>query len=523
MALPVLITDSNGNTLNQTPTRLKALRQAVIAKLFNGFIGSDLRGNRIAEQLAQITQVLSRTATNEPTAYENGLVKTSATGAANLLTRQVERAISQVLGRSPGKGSEGFMKALYGTFPTTKNGKVMFTPARSVVSLYSPYGEGNQVISGSNGMGLTGQLPIEQANLYRQASIIAYDALKVLESIAPFDPTADIDAVEALKALIRSQLNSLVEEFGRLDEPRPDRVNLYFRTLDTNLDEIGIRGRLSNENNVGGYAPVDLEEVFPVTLDDEAQVAALELLKNYVDTLEDIWTRFLNISGSEQVSGHYSERLARVSILLPVVADSNVSFMAALDSIGFTESERRSDAALFTSLDNLGETLFALSINDPLNTDPDNPIVDPDNPGSPQFPITITVDPVSLPKITLNDFNDWLDRFTTLEAPTVLADSGRFGLEFVTDQADTLFWVIAIVLDFIQQSNQLNNPIFRAGESLLERILSFDRVRQTLLELAFQLDTLADFGVEAGTNDLINLSSGDIRRNSGSAIVRQPN
>jgi hypothetical protein len=495
MALPVLIKDNLGKTLEQTPTRLKALREAIITELFNGFIGSDLREDRIAEQLAQIAQVLGRSATNEPTAYENGLVKTSATGAANLLTRQVERAISQVLGRSPGKGSTGFIKALDSAFPTGKNGQVTFKPSRSAVSLFSPAGEGNQVLSDNNGATLTGQLPIEQANLYRQASIVANDALKVLASIEPFDPTADIDAVEALKALIRTQINSLVEEFGRLDEPRVDLVNLYLRTIDANLDELGIRGRLSNDNGFsrngsGGSTQIDLEEVFPVTLDDEAQVAALELLKNYRNTLEDIFLRFLDVSESEQVSGHFSERLARVSILLPVVADSNISFMAALDSIGFTESERRSDASLFTSLDpNLSLTPFRLSI--------DNRVDDPDRRGL-NF---LDLQRVPLPNITLNDFNDWVDRFTTLEAPTVLADAGRFGLEFVTDQADTLFWVIATVLDFIQQSNDPDSPIFRRGDTLLERILAFDRVKQTLLELASQLDTLADFGVEAGTND----------------------
>jgi hypothetical protein len=478
---------------NFSPTQLQALRQAEIANLF---IQPKVLPNRnnpgIPEQLAQIVQVLSRSATNEPTAYEDGVVRTSATGTANLLTRQVERAISQVLGRSPGKGSTGFMKALNSAFPTVKNGQVMSTPARSVVSLYSPYGDGNQVISDSSGASLAGQLPIEQANLYRQASIVATDALKVLGSIEPFDPTADIDAVEALKALIRTQIDSLVAEFGRLDEPRADLVNLYLSTLVSNLDELGIRGRLSHNpaNN-------NLDDVFPVTLDDEAQVAALELLRNYRNTLEEIFNRFSVRSPSEQISGYYSERLARVSILLPVVADSNISFMAALDSVGFTESERRSDAALFTSLappkiSNPQLSPFQLSIGDNITI-----------PSLPNTTTTITLPLVPLPNITLNDFNDWIDRFTTLEAPSVLADSGRFGLDFVTDQADTLFWVIAIVLDFIQQSNDSKNNTlpFQPGDTLLERILSFDRVQQTLLELAFQLDTLADFGVEKGTND----------------------
>ncbi len=333
MAFPVPILINNvEKTLS--PEQLQFLRQSLIANLF---IQPARVGPGIPEQLAQIVQVLSRSATNEPTAYEDGLVRTSATGTANLLTRQVERAISQVLGRSPGKGSTGFMKALNSAFPTTRNGQVMSTPARSVVSLYSPYGDGNQVLSDSSGASLAGQLPIEQANLYRQASIVATDALQVLGSIEPFDPTADIDAVEALKALIRTQIDSLVAEFGRLDEPRNDLVNLYLCTIKDNLDELGIRGRLSNISTTisGKLIQNNFGNIFPVTLDDEAQVAALELLKNYRNTLKNISNRFLRESKSEKTSGHYSERLAKVSILLPVVADGNISFMAALDSIGY--------------------------------------------------------------------------------------------------------------------------------------------------------------------------------------------
>lgn len=451
------------------PIRLQILRQALLDNLF---IQDAVGEEPVSKQLAQIAQVLSRTATNEPTAYENGAVSTSATGTASLLTRQVERALTQVLGRAPGRGSDGFIKALNGAFPTAANGQVMFTPARSVVSLYSPNGAGNQFISGTNGTGLTGQLSVEQANLYRQTSIIATDALRVLEGLQPFDPTADIDAVEALRSLIRAQINSLIEEFGRLDKPRPDRVNVYITTLTNHLNQLGARARLGNTE--GGEGETSDDAGFPVTADDEAQVAALELLRNYVKTLQDIWARFPGISQSEQVSGRYSERLSRASILLPVITDSNASFKAAMDSIGFTESERRSDVALFTSL---GPTIrppednplkFSLSINNDVNP---------------------AIGPVSLPNITMNDFNEWVDRFTTIEAPSILATSGRFGLDFVTDQADTLFWVIGFVLDYI--TSDANGP----KERLLEKILKFDRVKQSLTELLFQLDTLADFGV----------------------------
>jgi hypothetical protein len=477
MAFPFPATSSR----TFTPTELQSLRQSLIDNAIIQPRGP--QGDLVAEQLAQITQVLSRTATNETTTYENGVVSTSATGTSNLLTRQVDRAITQVLGRSPGQGSAGFMKALYGAFPTAANGQVMLTPARSMVSLYSPYGTEKQIYSdgggfggyaGSNSNGLGGQLSVEQANLYRQASVIATDALRVLAGIEPFDPTADVDAVEALRTLVQSQINTLVEEFGRIDEPRPDRVNVYFNTLLINVNQMGDRARLSSSRT--GFSGSSGLIVFPVTAEDEAQIAALDLLKNYINTLKNIWIDFLGTSPSEALSNNYSERLTRVNILLPVIASSNTSFMAAMDSVGLTESERRSDAALFTSINS---DSFPLSI--------DGSSVPGGEIGS-----------VSLSNITVNDFNEWVDRFTTIEAPSILATSGRFGLDFVTDQADTLFWVIGFVLDAI---NIRSGPNGTTSETFLETFLKFERVKQTLNELVFQLDTLADFAVQPPSNN----------------------
>jgi hypothetical protein len=98
-----------------------------------------------------------------------------------------------------------------------------------------------------------------------------------------------------------------------------------------------------------------------------------------------------------------------------------------------------------------------------------------------------------LPDITVNDFNEWVERFATIEAPSILSASGQFGLDFVTDQADTLFWVIGIVLSEIKRVPDAGDPV--KSSLLLDKVLSFERVQQTLSELLFQLDTLADLGV----------------------------
>jgi hypothetical protein len=504
MAFPVVGTLISSKPLEQNEAakqelrqskRLQIMRQDLLNKLFSQQTGTKQKDD-VAQQLAQIAQVLGRSAGNEPTIYDNGSFRSSASGSASVLTQQVERALTQVLGRTPGRGYDGFVNALNCAFPTDAYGKVMTTPSKSVVSLagngnysnvgdgfYSPASLGNYPAAGSgyspaptNSAGV-GQLSVEQANLYRQASINAADALRVLEALQPFDPIADIDAVEALRALIRSQINTLVDEFGRIDEPRRERVESYLNTLNASILQMGELARLKNRvaSSIRGTTDeTDETDVFPVTLSDETQVAGFELLNNYTDTLRAIWNQFLKTNkGTNTVTGRYSERLSRSYIMLPVISDSNTSFMAAMDSIGFTTSERRSDAALFS--------IFGT----PRSTD------DPRNETSIDLPFLESVDPtpfrVILPDITVNDFNEWVERFATIEAPSILSASGQFGLDFVTDQADTLFWVIGIVLAAVKDDT--------TNSLLLDKVLSFERVQQTLSELLFQLDTLADLGV----------------------------
>lgn len=187
------------------------------------------------------------------------------------------------------------------------------------------------------------------------------------------------------------------------------------------------------------------------TTADESQIAGFELLLNYVDSLEASWKRYLEQTDPNQQVNvpMFSERLSRASILLPAIAGSNVSFMAAMDSIGFTENERRSSAAKFTTMGT----------------------------GNPP-----------LPAITVNDLNEWLDRFADIEAPYLLADSGQYGLDFVTNQADKLFLVVVPILAHIKAARTLNlNDM-----PLLAKVLVHERVSWSLDELLAQLGALAD-------------------------------
>ncbi len=452
------------NILQLRAKHFKALRSGLMFKLFsNQSVANQDQNTQI---LNDIANSFSRYAANQQTAFDSGAARSSSSNDATSMERQVQRALTQVLGRSPGRGANSFMSALNGAFPaqaTSDGQQVAFTPSRSVVSLYQPGGSangtypmmGNSTIAGD---GYAGTISARQANLYRQASIIASDAQRVLNGLTPFVPEAENDQVEALRALVRSEINALVDEFGRVDEPRKDRVLAYFSALKLHIKGFGSRAFLDNPPLAS-------------TVDDETQTAGFELLKSYERTLRQTWDTFFNTDTLSPKSFSLSERVERANILLPIVAQVNNDFEAAMDSVGFTESERRSMAARFDTLAGFG--LVPQGID------------------------------TQLPAISVYDLNDWVDRFASLEGPSILSDSGQYGLDFVTDQADKLFWVLAPVISILEADESANV----LGNTMLEQVLSNERVRFAINNLLSQLNALADLSVPGGGENLLSLTA----------------
>src|SRR5256714_5638440 len=325
--------------------QLKGLRAGLLKQLFAK--QRLLDSNPQTQVLNDIASSFSRYAAYQQTAFDSGASRSSSSNDASSMERVVQRAFNQVLGGATGRGHNSFMNALNGAFPTiaTSEGQqVVFTPARSMVSLYRSdgYTNGANPMNGyrtgtTSADGYAGTIAARQANLYREASIIAGDALRVLNGLTAFVPEAEADQVDALKALIGSEINVLVEEFGRVDEPRNERVLAYFSALNIHVKGLGERAFLDDPTRAA-------------TVDDEAQLAGFELLNNYSRTLREVWNTFFNVDRKSTTSFSLSERVERANILLPIVAQVNVDFEAAMDSVGFTESERRSLAAKFNTL-----------------------------------------------------------------------------------------------------------------------------------------------------------------------------
>ncbi len=450
-------TPQNVNLLaiNNRAQERKQLRKNFLDLLFplipNPFTGGDNADDKRNQILNDLASSFSRYAVYQQTVYDNGASRSTNSSDASMMARQIEQAFSKVLGRSYGNSPDGFVNALNSAFPSSKtvDGSIVSSsPQRSLVWLSSPNGYGIP-----NKGGFSGQLPASQATLYRQVSILAADFLQVVRGIMPFVPEANPEQVEALRAQIIAEINALVDEFGRIDEPRPERTIAYLNTLTFHVTEFGRRAFVDNLNLI-------------TTDEDEAQTASFALLQSYTNTIREIAITFFQTDQSSDFFS-LSERVERAMVILPIIAQANVDFEASMDSVDFPESERRSVATKFIELTDF---IFTVNVGD------------------------ILVD-ISLeqPDITVYDLTDWLDRFANSEGLSSLADSGQYGLDFVTDQADTLFWVIAPIIGHFRTTDP-TTPI-SSGSTTLEQVLSNERVIWSLNNLLTQLNALANLGV----------------------------
>lgn len=402
--------------------------------------------------VARLASAFSRYASTTQTAFDTGSAQSSSAGGVNLLERQAERALSQVLGRAPGRAADSFIAALNDAFPITANGFVSASPSRNVVSVYSPNTPGSAtgswqadaVTRQAIGAGLIGQLSVEQAALYREASTISADLLRVLAGIEPFAPVVDRNAVEMLRSLVASEIKSLTEEFGRVDLPRAERVQAYFDLL------VGSNQGMGHLTELGKRALID-GSWDPTSETEEAQLAAYRLIQQYVGALQNAWAGYNSASSPALV---FSQSIQEASRMLAVVAEATNNVTAAMDSIGFTENERRSVGATFSTL---------------------------------KFPANvpaIVAARLTLPNLTVYDLTSWFDTLTNVEGQSTLADSGFYGLDFVTGQADSLFFSLAAIL--------YATRLGPASGTLLQQVLVHERVGWELDNLFFQVKTLAD-------------------------------
>ncbi|MBD2157864.1 hypothetical protein [Leptolyngbya sp. FACHB-16] len=445
---------NNFSLLRKQAKQLKQLRNGLMLQLYPTKGAPTIGMNGTEAVLTNLLGSFQRFVGNQQTAYDDGAVRSSPmSSSASSLERQVDSAIAQALKKTPGRGATNFVKALDAAYPWSTNGAMAGISSRSQAVLFNAHSD-----VASSGLG---ELSTRQMALHRQTSIIAADALKILEELHSFVPDADNDRVEALRSLIQHQITLLIEEFGRADEPRAARVESALKSLREYVSEFGRQAQLN-------------DPMLVAILDDENQTTKFELLSAYTKSMSQAW---VNYSRAERSGKSYSlsEKVDRARVILPIVSQAAIDFSDALESVGLSESERRSRASLFS-------TLNVVSIQQSEQDD----ISGVSQSREPRFVTVKNQIGQQLPNITVSDLIDWLDRFSNIEAPSALEST--YGIDFVTDQADRLFWTIAAVVAHLKTTTSFSQN----SKSMLEQILSNERVSWSLDNLLSQLKALAD-------------------------------
>jgi hypothetical protein len=368
---------------------------------------------------------------------------TPATASAqSSLGGVVESTLRQLLGWKPKTDdAKGFVGALNASFQCTMvegRNECTWTPRTYAVQTD---------LSG----GITGA----QASLYSRIKDAVDKSLPLLDGLYSLDEEAKPEDIEALKAVIRTQLMALVVELGVPGGPRVQRVNQFFGLLLGNTN-----GFWTNRQVVGQVQPTDPDLIDPNgtlgnlrvelglslitgqtlvnTVEDEQDVSNFRIVSDYVTSLAQSWLNNLQFFVlNPQVSGvqpFFGTLLVLLSRQLSVIAEKVNEVRFTLDSVFIGPSERQT-----------------LRIDFPNN----------------QFP-----------SMFLEDLLSWIENFATQEGPQLIQEGGKYavGASFGT--------IAGTLLGMVQGAE--NSP------SVLPDGFFTPRVQRSLQDLFDQLQQLVN-------------------------------
>jgi hypothetical protein len=201
-------------------------------------------------------------------------------GLGGTLEAQVDRALSQVL-RQPGGGT--------GTEVATRPGDT------SIASLVGGAG------------GVQPAMSPFQATLLREARITQADFLSILDSLQPLSPFTDPGDAACLQALVRAEVNGLLEEFAYTQLlPRQQRVRVFLGGLiGYNYDASGATSPIGQAPPGKQVPPGDIQALVNLfnlggplipTISVEDQLASQQAVANDGALFDTQWNNFWSLA-----------------------------------------------------------------------------------------------------------------------------------------------------------------------------------------------------------------------------------
>ena len=358
---------------------------------------------------------------------------TSPGGSApSSLSGIARKALTEVLGRKPRLDDpKSFVAALTQSFTCKEvEGRTECTWIQRAASGLTELG---------------GTLTGAQASIYERARV-AYDAAKpLIDSLVPLRTDPDLETIEAVRSIVSTEFQELVNELGYEGGPRVSRVDDLFQILlfqnfdvappatgqildpiNTNLFTVYGAGEVGHLGDQLGMLRDNVNSI-----EDEQDLTNYLMIRDYLTTLNTSWQGAPGLVGFRQsflggADNYLGTQLILLQRNLSVIVESVSEVSFAMDSVFLGPVERQ--------------------------------IVRID------FPTNIA------PPMYVADLLTWIENFASGEGSQIIQESGKIGVRTIAQPLNRL-------RDLVRNSDgRIRHPGAR-----------HPRVRRTLQELGAQL------------------------------------
>ena len=232
-----------------------------------------------------------------------------------------------------------------------------------------------------------GEITGAQASIYTRAKVALEQTLPLLDGLKPLRPDVDDEDVQAMRAIVRTELSELVQELGAVGGPRVQRGDSIFGLLLGNDPGSHYDKPENVEGQLGELRDrLGLERQRVNTIGEEQNFTNFIILVDYTNSLHQTWISQRGFFVRDSSDPFLGTELVLLSQLLEVIAESVRDAAAAMDSVNFGPAERQTTELLLT-LD-----------------------------GGVPHPMTVA------------ELLDWVENFATVEGRQLLQDGGKDGV-----------------------------------------------------------------------------------------------
>lgn len=372
--------------------------------------------------------------------------QTNGDSNSGSLQQIVNNVLSELLGQNGNSDPKAFVSNLNKNFTAKEtNGRIDYewTP-RTYAAVHNDLGG---TVSGA------------QASLYHRAKTALKDGLPLLDKLHALNPSADRQNMEAMRAIIRTEMIELVNELGASGGPRVQRVDNLFQVLigsadDDDSDEVG--GQLKNLADVFGLSPDRVN-----TVEEEQNYGNFLIVRDYLVALRGSWNDYIEDSQSGAFVG---PQLILLSQALSVVADSVQDVYRIMDMVFLGQTDRQAVSINFTT------------VQSPPGMPADEAFPLPDGTAYLKKDLAKLVPPMSVEGLL-----SWAWRFGAEEGPALAKAGGKLGIaEAIAGTAEKL-----MILVQAASFTPVRNTAFRR-----------EGVLRALRDLSFQLYQVKELAKE---------------------------